>query len=188
MEAYGFFKKDITNMGRQQFGDRYISSHPIAGSDKSGLGQTIPNMFDHKDVIILNKHLIGGDKAGLSLVEKFWSSIGMKLKYVSTDIKSCDRWRSESSHVSQSKSMLIAPIWKSLLKLSCDEHDRIFGLVSHFPQYISHKKINTPILASYYSSERALVRGSLLRLFILSFHLFSFQSSIKRLKVIRISG
>ena len=114
LEAYDFFKNDITNMGRQQFGDRYISSHPIAGSDKSGLGQTIPNMFDHKDVIILDKHLIGGDKAGLSLVEKFWSSIGMKLKYVSTDIKSCDRWRSESSHLSQSKRMLKAPFWKSL--------------------------------------------------------------------------
>ena len=97
-ESVCFFKKDITIMGRQQFGDRYISSHPIAGTDKSGPGQIIPNMFDHKNVIILDKHLIGGDKAGLSLVEKFWSSIGMKLKYVRTDIKSCDRWRSESAN------------------------------------------------------------------------------------------
>ena len=70
-------------MGRQQFGDRYISSHPIAGSDKSGPGQIIPNMFHQKNVIILNRHLIGDDNTGLSLVEKFWTSIGMKLKYVS---------------------------------------------------------------------------------------------------------
>ena len=70
-------------------------------------------------------------------------------------------------------------ILKIFIKLSCDEHDRIFGLVSHFPQYISHKKINTPILASYYSSERALVRGSLLRLFILSFHVFFVSKSHK---------
>ena len=86
-------------MGRQQFGERYISSHPIAGSDKSGPGQIIPNMFDNKNVIILDRHLIRGDEAGLSLVKKFWSSIGMKTEYVSTDIKSCDRWRSESNHV-----------------------------------------------------------------------------------------
>lgn len=109
MKRMTLFQKDITNMGRQQFGERYISSHPIAGSDKSGPGQIIPNMFDNKNVIILDRHLIGEDEAGLSLVKKFWSSIGMKLKYVSTDIKSCDRWRFESSHVSQSKSMLIAP-------------------------------------------------------------------------------
>ena len=96
-------------MGRQQFGERYISSHPIAGSDKSGPGQIIANMFDSKNVIILDRHLIGEDKVGLSLVEKSWSSIGMKLKYVRTNIQmykytnvqSCDRWRSESSHVSQ---------------------------------------------------------------------------------------
>ena len=70
-------------MGRQQFGDRYISSHPIAGSDKSGLGQIVPNMFRQKNVIILDQHLIGGDKTGLSLVESFWTSIDMNLKYVS---------------------------------------------------------------------------------------------------------
>ena len=70
-------------MGRQQFGGRYISSHPIAGSDKSGLGQIVPNMFRQKNVIILDQHLIDGDKTGLSLVESFWTSIDMKLKYVS---------------------------------------------------------------------------------------------------------
>ena len=78
-------------MGRQQFGERYISSHPIAGSDKSGPGQIIPNMFDNKNVIILDRHLIGGDKVGLSLVEHFWSSIGMKLKYVSTQKKDYEK-------------------------------------------------------------------------------------------------
>ena len=70
-------------MGRQQFGGRYISIHPIAGSDKSGLGQIVPNMFRQKNVIILDQHLIGVDKTGLSLVETFWTSIDMKLKYVS---------------------------------------------------------------------------------------------------------
>ena len=43
-------------------------------------------MFDDKNVIILDSHLIGGDKAGLSLVEKFWTSINMNLKYVSIKI------------------------------------------------------------------------------------------------------
>ena len=57
------------------------------------------------------------------------------------------RWRSVSEHK-----------FENLLKLSCDEHDRIFGLVSHFPQYISHKKVNAPILESYYASERALLK------------------------------
>ena len=62
------------------------SVDPWVGSDKSGTGQIIPNMFDNKNVIILDSHLIGGDKAGLSLVEKFWTSINMNLKYVSIKI------------------------------------------------------------------------------------------------------
>ena len=58
------------------------------------------------------------------------------------------------SQVMSAKKHVDSTILKIFIKLSCDEHDRIFGLVSHFPQYISHKKIKTSILESYYASER----------------------------------
>ena len=38
-------KKRIAATGKRLFGARYTSSHPIAGSDKNGLGTAIDNLF-----------------------------------------------------------------------------------------------------------------------------------------------
>jgi len=38
-------KEKIGKIGIDYFGNRFVSSHPIAGSEKSGLGTIIPNLF-----------------------------------------------------------------------------------------------------------------------------------------------
>ena len=38
-------KEKIGNIGKHLFNKRYTSSHPIAGSERSGLGVSINNLF-----------------------------------------------------------------------------------------------------------------------------------------------
>ena len=67
---------------------------------------------------------------------------------------------------------------KAYLKGSRDSRGKLWDQ-SYFSISEYWIQLSQPILASYYSSERALVRGSLLRLFILSFHVFFVSKSHK---------
>ena len=59
-----------------------VLSHPIAGSDKSGLGAADPNLFNNKKNVICNP--FNADQIHIDRVENFWKgALNMKISYMS---------------------------------------------------------------------------------------------------------
>ena len=59
-----------------------VLSHPIAGSDKSGLSAADPNLFNNKKNVICNP--FNADQIHLDRVENFWKgALNMKISYMS---------------------------------------------------------------------------------------------------------
>ncbi len=72
----------------------FIGSHPMVGSEKTGIKNIIPEIFiDGTCIITPDKN---SDKRKLAIVENFWKSIGMKI--VKMDAKLHDRYISRISH------------------------------------------------------------------------------------------
>jgi prephenate dehydrogenase len=86
-------------MPEQLFAENYkhplnfVPSHPIAGSDKSGFGVVINDLFKGKNVIITLK------TQAAKIVEKLYKAIGMKVKYLSSEQH--DHIFAEISHLPQ---------------------------------------------------------------------------------------
>lgn len=85
------------------FGDKknnFVPTHPIAGSEKSGVNNARANLFLDKKIILTPTQFT--NKKALKKVELFWQKIGGK-----TEI------------------------------MEAKNHDKIFALVSHLPQFLA---------------------------------------------------
>ncbi len=84
----------------------FVGGHPIAGSEKSGIGTADPDLFRGRRCIVTET---GNTRsAALKLVVDLWRSIGALVE-----------------------------------KMDPQEHDRVFGAVSHLPHVIAYEMINT---------------------------------------------
>ena len=72
----------------------FIGSHPMVGSEKAGIKNIIPEIFQYGTCIITSDK--NSDRKKLAIVEKFWKSTGMKV--VKMDAKLHDRYISRISH------------------------------------------------------------------------------------------
>jgi len=77
-------------------GASYVGSHPIAGSDRSGIETASAGLF--RDALCIVTPVEGTDQAALDTVESLWKEVGAKV-----------------------------------LRMTPDEHDRVFSSVSHLP-------------------------------------------------------
>ena len=57
---------------RTSFSDRFVGSHPICGSEKSGAENSVDNMYDNSQCIIT----VSKNKAAQKKVKKFWEYMG----------------------------------------------------------------------------------------------------------------
>lgn len=73
----------------------YISSHPMVGSEKAGIGNHIDNMYDDKVVFIIDKNK--SSKDSYLLLKKFWKSLGSTPHDI--DYKKHDLLMSQTSHI-----------------------------------------------------------------------------------------
>ncbi|HBS84942.1 MAG: hypothetical protein A2W91_06885 [Bacteroidetes bacterium GWF2_38_335] len=62
---------------------RYVASHPMAGTEKSGPDAAIPNLFTHKTAIICNKEK--SDSDALTLVSGMYKSLEMQIVYMDSE-------------------------------------------------------------------------------------------------------
>lgn len=84
----------IEKIGKVDYGRNFIGSHPMVGSEKAGIKNIIPEIFQNGTCIITPDK--NSDRKKLAMVEKFWKSIGMKV--VRMDAKLHDRLISRVSH------------------------------------------------------------------------------------------
>jgi len=79
----GSTKGRLVKEMRGIFGSRYIGSHPMAGSEKSGIEAATAELFDGATCVVTP---VGDeDPANISRLERLWSSLGCKLLTLSPE-------------------------------------------------------------------------------------------------------
>jgi len=84
--------------------NRYVPSHPMAGTENSGPSAAIRNLFANRVAIICDKEKVDAD--ALKTVEKMYKSLFMNLVYMESD--SHDMHAAYVSHISHISSFLLA--------------------------------------------------------------------------------
>lgn len=87
-------------------GVNFISCHPIAGSERSGIDPSSGELFEGAKCIIIESP--ASDRQAVHEVTELWRKLG-------------------------SMTMTMSP----------QEHDRIYGIVSHFPHLLAYALVNT---------------------------------------------
>ena len=77
-------------------GVRFVGSHPMAGTEKHGVGAAFPELYDNADIFILKGS--GADPEALSLVAEMWSAAGGHPKFLD-DANAHDALVARTSHV-----------------------------------------------------------------------------------------
>ena len=74
----------------------YLSSHPMVGSEKSGIRFSKANMYEDKIVFIIDKETV--NQSVYNQINSFWSSIGANTHKI--NMKEHDDLMSKTSHIS----------------------------------------------------------------------------------------
>jgi prephenate dehydrogenase len=104
----GSTKQNIAEQVIVAFGDnhKYISSHPLCGSELTGHENAIPNLYKNKLCILTP--IKGSDNLSLVKIQKFWESIGMSCYQM--DAENHDRVLAYLSHTPHILSSMMV-IW-----------------------------------------------------------------------------
>ncbi len=100
----------------------FVATHPMAGTEFSGIEAAIPNLFDEKYTVICDVE--DSAPAAVEVVEKLYRSIPMKIIYLNA--KDHDVHTAYVSHISHISSFALA---LTVLEKEKDE-ERIFELAS----------------------------------------------------------
>jgi prephenate dehydrogenase len=90
--------KDVMNR------NRYVASHPMAGTEYSGPTAAISQLFNDKICIICDKE--NSDDDAIELVEKMYEKIGMRIKYM--EAHQHDMHAAYISHIAHISSFVLA--------------------------------------------------------------------------------
>ena len=102
--------------------NRFVSTHPMAGTEYSGPEAAIPNLFDHKFTVFCEAEK--SDPEALELVRSMYASIPMQMAFL--DAKEHDVHTAYVSHISHISSFALA-----LTVLEKEKNEsRIFELAS----------------------------------------------------------
>ncbi|RMG84986.1 MAG: prephenate dehydrogenase, partial [Bacteroidetes bacterium] len=101
---------------------RFVATHPMAGTEFSGIEAAVPNLFDHKYTVICDQEDSAPD--ALETVNRLYASIPMKIAFLNG--KAHDVHAAYVSHISHISSFALA---LTVLEKEKDE-ERIFELAS----------------------------------------------------------
>ncbi|MEM9884787.1 MAG: prephenate dehydrogenase [Bacteroidota bacterium] len=101
---------------------QFVATHPMAGTEYSGIEAAIPNLFDHKYTVLCN--IEESSPRAVKTVQQLYESIPMKITYL--DAKAHDIHTAYVSHISHISSFALA---LTVLEKERDE-ERIFELAS----------------------------------------------------------
>ena len=82
----GSVKADIVNLAREALGDaisQFVPGHPIAGTEKSGVANSFPELYRKRRVILTP--IPETNPTALSVVRKMWESVGAKVTEMSIE-------------------------------------------------------------------------------------------------------
>lgn len=92
----GSVKEPVTEMVTKKFNNlTFIATHPITGSQKSGVGSLVQDLYEGSKVIITSEKTA----KGVDFVAEFWRQIGMNIAFL--DAKAHDNLYAHISHLVQ---------------------------------------------------------------------------------------
>lgn len=92
----GSVKTPIIELFKQQAPNfTFVPAHPIAGSQKSGVGSLVTNLYQNKQVIITDKE----NAQGVKETKLFWQEIGMNVEFLTA--QEHDKIYAYMSHIIQ---------------------------------------------------------------------------------------
>jgi len=100
----------------------FVATHPMAGTEFSGIEAAIPNLFDHKYTVFCE--IEKSSKKAVEVIKKLYESIPMKIAFLNA--QQHDIHTAYVSHISHISSFALA---LTVLEKEKDE-DRIFELAS----------------------------------------------------------
>lgn len=109
----------IEKIGKVDDGRNFIGSHPMVGSEKAGIKNIIPEIFQNGTCIVTPEK--NSDRQKLEKVEKFWELIGMKV--VKMDAKHHDQLICRISHFPHIVSFLLTNMATKIIR----ENKEIIG-------------------------------------------------------------
>lgn len=77
-------------------GVKFVGSHPMAGTEKTGAFAAFPGLYDHAEVFITPTE--NTDESALSSVYALWSAVGTAIRVITPDYH--DRLVAHTSHIS----------------------------------------------------------------------------------------
>ncbi|MCX8093867.1 MAG: prephenate dehydrogenase [Candidatus Goldbacteria bacterium] len=102
----------VEKINRIDTGKNFVGSHPMVGSEKSGIKNIIPEIFNGGTCIITPHK--NTDKKKMLIVEKFWKLIGMQI--VKMDAKLHDKYISRISHFPHIMAFIITNMASKIIK------------------------------------------------------------------------
>ena len=78
------------------YGVHFVGSHPMAGTEKHGVGAAFAELYDNADIFILNGN--GADEKAVQMVSDMWSAAGGHPHYLA-DADAHDHLVARTSHV-----------------------------------------------------------------------------------------
>lgn len=92
---FGSVKEEIENTIPKNIRKNYLSLHPMCGSEKSGVGTYVENMYEGKTLIVCNNEL--NNEITNKLLENIFRTIGMRIVYMTS--KEHDKHAAYISHL-----------------------------------------------------------------------------------------
>lgn len=112
----------LESLNKHKNRGRYVATHPMAGTEFSGIEAAIPNLFDNKYTVICDEK--DSDKDALKMTEEMYASMPMHIARL--DAPSHDVHTAYVSHISHISSFALA---LTVLEKEADE-EKIFELAS----------------------------------------------------------
>jgi len=73
----------VESLGSMPFGKQFVGSHPIAGSDKSGVEHASPDLFERRLTILTPT--VESNPTAVQTIERFWKEMGAKTQTMLPD-------------------------------------------------------------------------------------------------------
>ena len=94
----------VQELEQSPLADRYVASHPLAGSEQRGWEAAVPGLFEDRMCVLTPTSLT--DSLRLQRVEKFWQSLGMRTSRLSPEEH--DRTLAMTSHLPHAAAAALA--------------------------------------------------------------------------------
>ena len=134
----------------------YLSSHPMVGSEKSGIKHSKSNMYENKIIFIIDKTTV--KKSVYNYINSFWLSIGAETHNINK--KDHDDLMAQTSHISH----LMSYIFMQSLPQSVIDNNLSLLLGGGIKEHVRLSKSNPKMWSDIFINNRRNIKKTVARI------------------------